>query len=200
MRESVLPSTLLSPVLLAFLLVACESGPRDRPSPPGETLLAAQSRAAAAADLLGERLVDELRAALEAEGPARAIEVCSEVAPRIAAEVSAQTGVEIRRTALRTRNPLNAPDSFERATMERWLAADAEAITCCEVERSANGHELRWMRPIRLVPFCVQCHGEPDAIDPEVRALLAERYPDDQAVGFHPGELRGDFSARVPLD
>ncbi len=185
---------------LAGLALSCETGPSAAPGPPREALLAAERRAAAAADLLAERLGGELRAALEEGGPAAAIRVCATAAPRIAEEVSAETGVAIRRTALRTRNPRNAPDDFERATMQRWLSSDAEAITCCEVVPSSDGRELRWMRPIRLAPMCLVCHGQPEEIDPEVRAALARLYPDDRAVGFRVGDLRGAFSARVPLE
>jgi hypothetical protein len=32
-----------------------------------------------------------------------------------------------------------------------------------------------------------------------VRAALEERYPEDDAIGFKPGDLRGAVSVRVPL-
>jgi mono/diheme cytochrome c family protein len=36
---------------------------------------------------------------------------------------------------------------------------------------------------------CAACHGT--NIAPGVQAKLAELYPNDQATGFKPGELRG---------
>jgi hypothetical protein len=51
--------------------------------------------------------------------------------------------------------------------------------------------ERRWMKPIMTAPLCLTCHG--DALDPELAAVIAERYPADRATGFTPGELRGAF-------
>jgi hypothetical protein len=47
---------------------------------------------------------------------------------------------------------------------------------------------------------CLACHGDPEAIDPQVKRLLAERYPDDTAVGYKPGDLRGAVSVSVLLE
>jgi hypothetical protein len=38
-----------------------------------------------------------------------------------------------------------------------------------------------------------------DQLSPEVRAALAEQYPDDQATGFEVGDLRGAFIVTGPL-
>jgi hypothetical protein len=42
------------------------------------------------------------------------------------------------------------------------------------------------------------CHGPVDAIDEEILAAVAENYPDDQAVGFVEGDLRGWFWVQAP--
>ena len=39
--------------------------------------------------------------------------------------------------------------------------------------------------------MCTACHGSPDQISPEVKAKLAELYPNDKAVNYKLGELRG---------
>lgn len=41
-------------------------------------------------------------------------------------------------------------------------------------------------------------HGAPETFAPEVTALLRDAYPDDRAVGFTEGELRGFAWAEVP--
>lgn len=60
--------------------------------------------------------------------------------------------------------------------------------------------ELRYVRPLVMAELCLQCHGPVEGIDASTRALIAERYPGDEAVGFAVGELRGIVSVRVPLD
>jgi hypothetical protein len=55
------------------------------------------------------------------------------------------------------------------------------------------------MRPIRLTnPRCLNCHGKPENLAPEVKEMLAHLYPEDKAVGYELGDLRGAFSVHVP--
>jgi len=157
-----------------------------------------ESRAAAQA--LGGRLMGELTAAM-ADSPAAAIEVCSARAPQIAAEESAARGARIGRTALRVRNPANAPSEWQRRVLESFaeaLAAGADPATLeyTEVVPVGGADERRWMKPIVTGPLCLTCHGT--TLAPEVAAAVEARYPQDEAVGFTAGELRGAFQVVWP--
>jgi hypothetical protein len=46
---------------------------------------------------------------------------------------------------------------------------------------------------------CLACHGSPKQFDVAVADLLREKYPDDRAVGYKVGDLRGAVSVRVKL-
>ena len=174
---------------LALLLAGVvHSAAADDPAP-----WVPESRAAAQA--LGGRLMGELTAAL-AKSPAAAIEVCSARAPQIAAEESATRGARIGRTALRFRNPANAPSEWQRRGLESFAAAlqagaDPSTLEFTEVAAGGEGEERRWMKPIMTAPLCLTCHGE--TLAPEVAAAVQARYPEDRAVGFAPGDLRGAF-------
>lgn len=167
-------------------------------APDADAVAAATARAEAAAHSLTTALLGELTAALQAGDAASAVDVCGAVAQSITIRNGGEDGFEIRRTALRVRNPLNAPAAHERAVLERW-AGESAPQDWSEVVASGDGHELRWMRPIRLMPMCAQCHGMDDEILPATRAAIRARYPDDQATGFAPGDLRGAISVRAPL-
>ncbi len=176
-------------VVLAWLASTPCAGAGE-PGPEGwirESRLAAQG--------LGGALMRELSAAL-AVSPLEAISVCSARAPAIAAEQSARLGAKVGRTALRVRNPANAPAPWQREALEdfaRQLEAGADAAGLeYALEVVVDGAtERRWMKPIMTAPLCLTCHG--DALDPELAAVIAERYPEDRATGFTPGELRGAF-------
>ncbi|MEW6167252.1 MAG: DUF3365 domain-containing protein, partial [Pseudomonadota bacterium] len=130
--------------------------------------------------------------AMNAGGPARAIEVCQQDAPAIAARLSAQSGARVSRTALRLRNSANAPDRPAREVLEDFrhvLAADAAEPP--ERFESRPGGGARYMKAILTQPQCLACHGA--QVSPEVEAALARHYPGDQATGFAAGELRGAF-------
>jgi hypothetical protein len=42
------------------------------------------------------------------------------------------------------------------------------------------------------------CHGSPESIPAVVKEALSEQYPEDQAIGFEAGSLRGWFWIEVP--
>jgi hypothetical protein len=173
-------------------------------SPVPDELDAARKKADAAAEALVGELSAKLTEAVAARGAEGAIDFCNKVAQELTAKLGEREGVAIRRTALRLRNKVNAPDPFERAFLERAaakLAAGGSVSPEAEVQpATGGGRELRLLRPIVYRGgICEQCHGSLEGISPGVRARLAERYPEDQATGFKSGELRGAVSVRVPL-
>lgn len=160
----------------------------------------ASQRASAAADLLFQSLSGELSTAMTNGGPTAAVLVCKDRAPEIAAEIESTTGVDIERTALRFRNTANAPDEWEAEIMAAFAARRMNGEEWKDMSATRiDGEQLRWMRPIPLGPMCAVCHGEDAQIAQDTRRALAEIYPNDNAVGFRDGELRGAFTARVPL-
>jgi hypothetical protein len=168
------------------------------------------ARSSALADQLMNEFKAELGAALQSGGPAAAIEVCRTRAPGIAAKLSAQSGAEIGRTALRVRNPANEPDSYERAVLERFAreieaagateAADGpRPVTEVQIEwpnLEAGGVDRFYMRAIVMQPKCLPCHGA--TLSPDVAKTIQQHYPADQATGFAPGQLRGAVVVRWP--
>lgn len=149
-----------------------------------------------------DALQGKLTSALNDEGPAAAIRVCNVEAPAIGAKVlgGQREGWMIQRTALRVRNPANAPNEWQR----RGLEALQERIERGTAPAAAEWHEveegaLRYMRAIPLGGMCTLCHGDPESIPQEVKDELARLYPEDRAVGFSEGELRGAFVVTVPL-
>ena len=180
------------PILL--LLAGCTATPALPPQREAE--LAARS--AQLADSFQSELQAALKSALASGGPAAAIEVCAQAAPAIAGRLSAESGAQVRRTALRPRNPAAKPDAFERETMTAWRAQPLDAAGRPMVRSAAvttNGvPAYRWMRAIPTQGMCLACHGE--AIEPDVAAAIAARYPDDKATGFREGQLRGALSIR----
>lgn len=77
-------------------------------------------RARQASQNLAGTLKGQLMAALQAGGPAHAIQVCHTIAPALAQSISEQEHLHIRRVSLKTRNPNDQPDPFEQQILERW--------------------------------------------------------------------------------
>jgi Protein of unknown function (DUF3365) len=153
------------------------------------------------AQQLGTELKAELTTALSSEGATGAINVCRKRAPEIAAKLSRESGAVVSRTALRVRNPANAPDDLQRAILEQFAADLAEGRSELPLEAAVEINrggkiEHRYMRAIPMDTMCVACHGK--QVAPEVASAIASGYPADQATGFEQGQLRGAFSVIWP--
>lgn len=102
----------------------------------------------------------------------------------------------VRRIGVRTRNPDNLPDAADRAVLEELLknwSREAPQPTGLlrEVKADSGITELRYYRPIPLAVTCLACHGTPQQISPSVLAAIRKIYPEDQAIDFRDGDLRG---------
>jgi len=155
-----------------------------------ETQKAQQELVLTATNALVSETMGELMAALDAGDAAEAINVCREKAPLVAVHVSEQYGVRIGRTSQRLRNPDNVAPAWAQTYVED-LVADPTYLAGPDGEMGA-------LLPIHLKADCQMCHGPAEMIDDDIKAAIAEHYPDDQAVGFADGELRGWFWVEAP--
>ena len=164
-----------------------------------ETALRDQARAAA--DALLQRLVGRLNQEYQQGGAGRGVQVCAQVAQTLTREVAREQGVQMRRVSLKNRNPRNAPDAWERQILQRWerdLQAGKPIGEVGEWRTQQGQRVYRYMRPIMLaMPLCLECHGDPQNIKPEVRRLIRQNYPNDKATGYKLGDLRGAFSITI---
>ena len=181
----------LGTVLLALPL----TGAADEPS------LAWVEQSQVLASQLGTELKGELGKALAAGGPVAAISVCRTKAPAIAARLSQESGAIVSRTALRVRNPANAPDSVQRTVLEQFASELASGKFTPPLEavfeiNSGGRIERRFLRAIPMEAVCSTCHGT--QLAPDLAAAIARDYPADQATGFEPGQLRGAISVLWP--
>ncbi|MEO1205544.1 MAG: DUF3365 domain-containing protein [Pseudomonadota bacterium] len=187
--------------LLMAILVAASTAPATAQAADLDALT---KTARTAAKSLVSSLKTELKSALKEGGPVHAVSFCKITAPAIAAAQSVEFGMQVERTALRVRNPANAPDAFERETMEQFLAEVAAGKDLATLERAeivTNDDGTKTFRFLKPIPMgaqpCLACHGS--SIKPEVSKVISDAYPEDQAVGFKPGDLRGAFSISKPL-
>lgn len=204
-RRLSFPSILAGFSALAFVgwLAGCAPAPESAPpaDPVQEIPEEALERAQAASLALASELKAKLLAEIQAHGPVEAIKVCSEVAQETAAAYSTK-GLSVRRVSVKARNPEDLPDDYETAQLERFASllqrGDLPSYVA-EVVGEGPARELRYLEPLTIHAVCLNCHGDPTSFDPGVRQILERRYPDDQAVGYLTGDLRGAVSVRLAL-
>lgn len=127
-----------------------------------------------------------------AEGPAEAIQVCRVKAPGIANALSVE-GVRMGRSSHKLRNPDNTAPDWVSPLMQTFLD-DPSSREPLAVGLADN----RWgyVEPIMLQPLCLTCHGS--ELAPGVAEQISELYPEDHAIGFEAGDLRGVFWLEFP--
>jgi hypothetical protein len=138
-------------------------------------------------------LVGALTAAMKEGGAPAAVHVCRDEAQIITQRVAEETGVLVGRTSDRLRNPVNAPRPWAQDLVEQAAGKKSGEV---EMQVIDLGDRIGVIKPINTLGLCTNCHGS--NIDPEVGRALADAYPDDRAVGFETGDLRGWMWAEVP--
>lgn len=144
-------------------------------------------------DQIVARTFDTLRnslvRAIGSEGFPGAISFCRQRAGVLTSAYS--DSVSIRRTALRYRNPENRPDTLELEILNTWGSQMGEGKVPGGIVVRAGGR-VHYFKPIMMQPLCMNCHGVPGVnIQPATLEAIRRHYPDDLAVDFVAGDLRG---------
>ena len=142
---------------------------------------------------------------IQSGGILQAVSVCSDTAQILTNNFGVARGIYIKRVSLKNRNPNNFPDDFERSILNQFellhqnnqLKKDTEYS---EIVSEGDYNYLRYMKPIIVQAECLNCHGGQTDIMPEVKELIAQNYPQDKAIGYNLGDLRGAVSIKKVVE
>jgi hypothetical protein len=188
-------------VILTTLFAACSTLDTDRLSVAEKQALTTESKKIFME--FGQTLKGHLKEGLKSGGPVRAIDVCNQITPGVAADLAEKHGVELRRTSLKLRNPANAPDAWEKNVLikfEKRKAAgeDVKNIAYTEVIIENGQRVFRMMKAIPTAQKpCLVCHG--GKLKPSIAKKIDALYPEDMARDFKAGDIRGAFSLKKAL-
>ncbi|MDP3744950.1 MAG: DUF3365 domain-containing protein [Methylotenera sp.] len=152
-----------------------------------------------------QKLGGILKQQLESSGTESALSVCKDVAPEMSAQYSNDKRI-VKRVSLKPRNSsIGVADAWEANQLKQFDMAAAAGKPAAEIEAHAVTDEKdgRWFRYMKAIPtqaMCLQCHGGADNIQPTVQALLKQLYPNDLAVGYKVGEIRGAISVKEKFE
>jgi len=147
--------------------------------------------------LFAIQLKAQLQQGMKQGGPGNAIKVCNTAAVDIQNQVSEKLGWKISRTSLKLRNSNNLPDEWEKKVLNDFEQRLTSGETIEKLEFSETFNEstpavFRYMKVIPTQGLCLNCHG--DKLTPEVHEKLQKLYPQDQAIGYKVGDIRGAFT------
>ncbi len=188
-------------ILLLLSLVSCDSKRpvSDAPIPlddEEEAVFVEKGRLIAATTFAA--LSTKLQEALQQGGVKQAIAYCQLAAIPLTDSLSVAQGAEIRRTSLKFRNPQNAPTPTEKRILEEYEKTIKAGKALKPLVRKNKQGQIAFYAPIKVNAFCLQCHGElGQTLQEEDYAIIKERYPGDQALGYVDGDLRGMWSIQL---
>lgn len=153
------------------------------------------------ATTLPPKLIVALQDEIRKSGAEGAIPVCKDMAPKMAGEISQQTGWKIKRVSLKARNDARAiPDAWEKAALEDFDKRAAAGEAPGKLEKGEKiGNEYRFVKALPVQALCLSCHGPVDQLSPAVKAAIGQNYPNDRATGYAEGQIRGVISVRKAL-
>jgi hypothetical protein len=189
----------LSALLSSALLIAVFSAGlvQAQTVPAGLTPAEVESARGVASALLNQ-LGQALKTSITNDGPVAAVGVCKDVAPSIAANLSSQQGVQVKRVGTRVRNPnAGVPNGWQKEALSEFDARLAQGEKPADLEywRVVDGtqgkRELRFAKAIVTQQLCITCHGKPEDIPAPLLEKIRAEYPQDEAIGYRVGQLRG---------
>jgi len=192
-------------VLLPFLS-ACNRDTTEVVTPDPEIANQVASVGDVYASRLLAELFQELNDAIEFGGPAYAVDVCHLKAIPLTDSVGTAEirSYDIKRTSEKFRNPENAPDEYERLAIGYFseMLEDGKELPEKYIQEIRDGDKVHYYyyRPILMSGICLNCHGNPENIDPFVYASIREHYPDDRATGYQSGDFRGLIRIKIQVE
>jgi mono/diheme cytochrome c family protein len=147
------------------------------------------SLAMATKSVLGKNLLQ----AINSQGLAHALAFCNTRAYPLTDSMSQALGARIRRVSDRPRNPLNRADELQRSYIRQAAQLMSQGQEAKPLLQTIGGRSVGYY-PITTNDMCLKCHGRPNAdIQPATLARIKALYPQDEATGYAPNELRGIF-------
>jgi hypothetical protein len=128
----------------------------------------------------------------------KAAEYCAIDAYPLTDSLAAEYKVFLKRVSLKPRNTANTPSEVEKGLLEAYEYANDQGLALnTNVQFIRPGDTILYNKPIFVASeLCLNCHGPKEELSEGVKALLADKYPEDKATGYAIGDLRGMWSLK----
>lgn len=152
------------------------------------------------ASLSQSALMKAVSRAMQAGGPAHAVDYCNLEALEIKDSLSELHNCQIQRLALKYRNPKDKPvTEAEIAQLREYENAVINGDTVLATVHLFDDRAEYYQPIIINNGTCLVCHGDPETqIAEETMNIIMQRYPDDRATGFALNDFRGVWKVTFP--
>lgn len=150
------------------------------------------AKGSAASAALLQKLGGEVKSNMQSNGPVKTLEFCALNALSLTDQVARETGTQIKRLSLKNRNPANFAAGEDKKLLEKWetMVQNGQSLPSHEVKKQPNGATVYYKPLFINNEACLKCHGDIASDTPLAKAIKST-YPEDKAVGYKMGDLRG---------
>ncbi len=140
-------------------------------------------------------LSGNLQKAMKEGGVKNAVEYCNLAALPLVDSLSQIHNAQIRRTSLKVRNPKDKPTAQELTQLQAYEKQSQSGEKLKPVVKEIDPNTVAFYAPIHMMPLCGKCHGEVgNTLLEKDYEVIQKYYPEDQAIGYVSGDLRGMWS------
>ena len=181
--------------LFILVLVISSCGVKEKRSAQEEDALKQEfiQKGSEIANITQAELLKNVSKAMQTGGPGYAIDFCSYRAMQLKDSLSRLNDCEIRRIAIKYRNPLDKPQSKTEKDQLYQFQDAVQAGSSIEPEVYFFDDRTEYYQAIIIDKgTCLVCHGSPGTqITDEILEKITARYPGDLATGFALNDFRG---------
>lgn len=183
----------LSILIFLFITIACSD--KSQPELTDQIKNELRKDAKEFSESLKNILVKEIRT----NGIVSAVNVCSDTAQILTNDYGVGKGIYIKRVSFKNRNQNSIPDEYESKALKYFEELKSsgklnDTTEYIEIEETNGIKKVRYLKPIIIQPLCLNCHGDVENINQDVKNALHTRYPEDKATGYQIDDLRGAVS------
>jgi len=143
--------------------------------------------------LLLKTLGKNMKHNMKSGGPIKALDFCSNEAYTLTQKINKQLpkGVSVQRVSAKYRSLLNKPTQSELAVLDSFeKMKESGVILPKQLIQKVDANTYKYYKPLVIKKkVCLKCHGV--LKDSELKRQILSRYPDDKAMAYKMGDLRG---------
>ena len=185
---------LLTLISIVFLIFSCGQRGEKQSSQKEESVKQEYLlKGGEIANLTQSELLINVSNAMKKGGPVYAIEFCNLRALPLKDSLSQVHNCQIRRIALKYRNPVDKPQTEKEEEQLNQYQLAYEKGETISPEVYLYSDRVEYYQPITMaMEACLKCHGDPGAqISEETLEKIKVHYPNDLATGFAMNDFRG---------
>jgi len=144
---------------------------------------------------VGGKLKKTLGTKIKTQGLPQAALFCSHEASNLMIEASKDLpeGTTIKRVTNKPRNQNNKANKQESQILNSLKEKLKEGKMPPMFVHKIDAKHFQVYKPLVIEAKCLMCHGEQKNINTKVYKTISENYPQDKAINYKLGELRGAF-------